>query len=176
MQLLLRNNFNITKKEYFEIIKKKTATLFSCVARTGATLSGSKFEKELALYGLNLGIAFQIIDDLDDILGDEKVMGKPAGQNIIDGEMTLPIIMLIKKLKNNERKDVIKSLANPNKQNIINIHNILLETDTIQHCKIMAHTYINKAKRNLEKIPDSRYKVCLYGLTVLLEKKIEGYN
>ncbi len=92
-QLLNRHNPNITEANYLEVVRRKTACLFSAAAETGALLSKActpAAQHALATYGLHLGIAFQIIDDLLDYTSNE--MGKNKGDDLVEGRATLPLI------------------------------------------------------------------------------------
>ena len=87
----LAESFNTNKEAYFDMIYKKTSSLIEASASAAALLSGRE-HKNLALYGRNLGIAFQIVDDLLDILQDEERLGKPAMSDLKEGKVTLPYI------------------------------------------------------------------------------------
>lgn len=84
----------VSEERYLDIISKKTASLFEACGRLGAVLAGAAPEQEedLAAFGLNLGLAFQVRDDLLDLVGDERELGKPVLSDIREGRMTLPLI------------------------------------------------------------------------------------
>jgi octaprenyl-diphosphate synthase len=96
-QLTKNGDADITEDEHFEIIRRKTAYLFGGCAQIGGMLGGVTAERERALqeYGFNLGIAFQIVDDLLDFTGDLQALGKPVGADLREGKMTLPLIHLL---------------------------------------------------------------------------------
>ncbi len=106
--ILLSNEFNISKERYLEMIYKKTASLIEASAASAALLANKDY-KIYAKYGKNLGIAFQMIDDILDIISDEKKLGKPAMHDLKEGKMTLPYIYLYKEL-NEDDKNRLKSL------------------------------------------------------------------
>lgn len=89
-------DLTISKEEYLEIIELKTARLFSCCMAIPAILEGApeKTVQALGSYGISIGLAFQIVDDCLDYLSDEKTLGKPVGQDLKEGKVTLPLIML----------------------------------------------------------------------------------
>jgi octaprenyl-diphosphate synthase len=95
-QLTKTGDVDITEDEHFDIIRRKTAYLFAGCAQIGGMLGGSTEEQQKALwdYGFNLGVAFQIVDDLLDYTADEAVLGKPIGSDLREGKITLPIIRL----------------------------------------------------------------------------------
>jgi octaprenyl-diphosphate synthase len=98
-QLTKNGDASITEEEHFEIIRRKTAYLFSGCAEIGGVLGDATPEQRTALreYGFNLGIAFQIVDDVLDYMADEAVLGKPIGGDLREGKVTLPVILLLQK-------------------------------------------------------------------------------
>ena len=98
-QLTKTGDATITEDEHFEIIRRKTAHLFSGCAEIGGLLGDATLEQRVALreYGFNLGIAFQIVDDVLDYMADESALGKPIGGDLREGKVTLPIILLLQK-------------------------------------------------------------------------------
>ena len=96
-QLTKTGDVDISEEEHFEIIRRKTAYLFGGCAQIGGMLGGVTREQELALreYGFNLGIAFQLVDDLLDYTADEMALGKPVGGDLREGKITLPAIYLL---------------------------------------------------------------------------------
>jgi len=98
-QLTKTGNADITEEEHLEIIRRKTAFLFSGCAEIGAALGGAPAEQRTALrdYGFDLGLAFQIVDDVLDYMADESVLGKPIGGDLREGKVTLPIILLLQR-------------------------------------------------------------------------------
>jgi octaprenyl-diphosphate synthase len=98
-QLTKTGDVTITEQEHFEIIRRKTAFLFSGCAEIGGLLGTCTPEQRVALrdYGFDLGIAFQIVDDVLDFTADETALGKPIGGDLREGKVTLPIIFLLEK-------------------------------------------------------------------------------
>ena len=96
-QLTKNGDADITEEEHFDIIRRKTAYLFGGCAQIGGMLGQVNSEQEQALreYGFNLGIAFQLVDDLLDFTGDAAALGKPVGGDLREGKMTLPLIHLL---------------------------------------------------------------------------------
>ena len=128
----LAQNFNTDIDLYLSMIYKKTASLIEASAKSAAILSG-KDKDAYAIYGRNLGIAFQIVDDILDIVSDEEKLGKPAMNDFKEGKVTLPYIYLYNSL-NEKDKDILKSLfkkeANPEEKEWIK--NKMMETNSIQ--------------------------------------------
>ena len=103
-----------TEKEYITMIGKKTAALFDVSCAMGAICATNKPEdiSNLSAFGRNLGIAFQITDDLIGVMGDPKITKKPVGNDLREGKKSLPILMAIKLAKGNERKIILKAFGN----------------------------------------------------------------
>ena len=98
-QLTKTGDATITEEEHFEIIRRKTAFLFAGCAEIGGLLGNVTAAQRAALrdYGFNLGIAFQIVDDVLDYMADERALGKPIGGDLREGKVTLPVILLLQR-------------------------------------------------------------------------------
>jgi octaprenyl-diphosphate synthase len=96
-QLTKNGVVELTEEEHFDIVRRKTAYLFAGCARIGGMLGPTTREQQEALwdYGFNIGMAFQIVDDLLDFTGEEVALGKPVGGDLREGKMTLPVIHLL---------------------------------------------------------------------------------
>ncbi len=105
LQIHNRGNLDLSMDEYLEIIEKKTAVLYRAACEVGARYAGGSDEDvhALATYGLELGMAFQIVDDVLDLIGDERVVGKSLGTDLARGKLTLPLIHF---LENGPKDDV----------------------------------------------------------------------
>ena len=97
LQLTLLGRTDISEEQYFDVIARKTAYLFSACCEIGALLGGATPEQQASMrdYGMNLGMAFQLIDDVLDFTSTEDVLGKPAGADLIEGKVSLPLILLL---------------------------------------------------------------------------------
>jgi octaprenyl-diphosphate synthase len=97
LQLTLLGRADVTEEQYFDVLRRKTAYLFGACCEIGAILGGATPEERRALadYGLNLGTAFQLVDDLLDFTSDEGALGKAAGVDLLEGKLTLPLIYLL---------------------------------------------------------------------------------
>src|SRR5215467_1417605 len=97
LQLTLLGRTDISEEQYFDVIARKTAFLFSACCEIGSLLGGATPTRQQMLrdYGMNLGIAFQLIDDVLDFTGSEDVLGKPAGADLVEGKISLPLIFLL---------------------------------------------------------------------------------
>ena len=99
LQLTLLSRTDISEEQYFDVIARKTAYLFSACCEIGALLGGATptEQKMLRDYGMNLGIAFQLVDDVLDFTSSQDVLGKPAGADLIEGKVSLPLIFLLQR-------------------------------------------------------------------------------
>jgi octaprenyl-diphosphate synthase len=99
LQLTLIGRSDISEEQYFDVIARKTAYLFSACCEIGALLGGAEADTQGMLrdYGMNLGTAFQLIDDLLDFTGSEETLGKPSGADLLEGKVSLPLIFLLQR-------------------------------------------------------------------------------
>jgi octaprenyl-diphosphate synthase len=97
LQLTLLGRTDVSEEQYFDVIARKTAYLFSACCAIGALLGGANPEQQALMrdYGMNLGTAFQLIDDVLDFTSSESVLGKPAGADLVEGKISLPLILLL---------------------------------------------------------------------------------
>jgi octaprenyl-diphosphate synthase len=174
-QVTQRDNYDLTKDVYISIVSKKTASLFSACCRIGAVLAGaqSQVTDALAGYGLNMGIAYQIIDDYRDVIDLPDRLGKDPGQDILLGEMTLPIMNLLA-IAQGEKKarltDLLKAELSP--ETMDKIRQEFLGSDAAAVTRKTIMDYIGKAKDSLDPVPDSEFKTSLSGLMDILATKI----
>ena len=112
MDVEMAKSFNADEKKYLEMLYLKTATLIEAAAASAALLAG-KEKEPYALYGRNLGLSFQIIDDILDIISDEKTLGKPAMNDYVEGKTTLPYIYLFDALDDAEKERLLALHAKP---------------------------------------------------------------
>ena len=112
LQLTLLGRTDITEEQYFDVIARKTAYLFSACCEIGAVLGGADpaTQSKLRDYGMNLGIAFQLVDDLLDFTSTNDVLGKPAGADLVEGKVSLPLIFLLQ--RDAEMRGLIQSVIN----------------------------------------------------------------
>jgi len=115
-QLMRKGSLDLTEAEYMEIIKRKTAVLFQGTCRAGALIANVSQTKETALsdYGFNLGIAFQMVDDLLDYTLDTATLGKEVGADLKEGKLTLPVIYSLKSADEKDRIRMENIIKNKN--------------------------------------------------------------
>src|SRR5439155_14745872 len=99
LQLTLLGRTDLSEEQYFDVIARKTAYLFSACCEIGSLLGRATPAQQTILrdYGMNLGVAFQLIDDLLDFTSSQDVLGKPAGADLIEGKVSLPLILLLQR-------------------------------------------------------------------------------
>lgn len=169
LQVCERDNLDLLKERYLLIVRKKTASLFAASAEVGASISNTQQSLQNALkeYGLNFGIAFQIIDDYLDLIGEEKELGKRPGQDIEAGEATLPILNLWESISEEERKESEKLLfsVKGRKLALRKIRKKLFESGAAVKTKGTAEFFVNLAKAKIGLLVSSDYKESLFKLT-----------
>ena len=156
----------VNTQDYFSRIAKKTGILLAACCQSGAILAGALSE-EMSLmreYGINLGYAYQITDDILDISGDTKALGKPVGADLINGNITLPILYL---LNNPIYGNWLREIMNTRKVTGLGLQSIkeaLICSGCMEQAYATATDCIDKAKSSLDTIPPSPYKSTLLNL------------
>ena len=156
----------VSIESYLRRIGGKTASLFATAAETGAVLSSASEEDVAALrdYGLNLGLAFQIADDILDFEGDEKVAGKPVGTDLSQGVITLPAILLAGRFPDQAR--VIAALGrNRDPEKIKEAVGLVRASSIIDEANEIAEAHCRQARQALSALPDIAARRALAELT-----------
>ena len=158
-QLTKNGVVDLTEDEHFDILRRKTAYLFAGSAKIGGMLGPTTREQQDALwdYGMNIGMAFQIADDVLDFTGDEVVLGKPVGGDLREGKVTLPVIHLLQ--RDNARADTLirKVVAERNVtiEDWREIRSLLAQSRSTEYARRVASDYIERAKKALYAFPPS---------------------
>jgi octaprenyl-diphosphate synthase len=158
-QLTKNGVVDLTEDEHFDIMRRKTAYLFAGSAKIGAMLGPTTREQQEALwdYGLNIGMAFQIADDVLDFTGEEVVLGKPVGGDLREGKVTLPIIHLL--TKGDARADALIRKVVAERSVTIEewreIRALLAQARSTEYARRIASEYIERAKKALYAFPPS---------------------
>ena len=169
LQLALKGNPDISEEDYMEIITGKTATLMSAACMSGALLgNAAQGEVEaLANFGLKLGRAFQIADDILDYMAEEKALGKSLGKDIEEGKITLPLIYLLKKTSHDEAEKLKVIIKNEKLSgaDLIYIQELLNKYKSIEQSYATAAAIIKEAGAELNIFEDSMEKASLLALS-----------
>jgi octaprenyl-diphosphate synthase len=164
---LTKNGFvDLSEDEHFEIIRRKTAYLFAGSARIGGMLGpGTNTEQEDALwdYGMNIGMAFQLVDDLLDFTGEEGALGKPVGGDLREGKMTLPVIHLLG--SGDARAEILIHKIVKDRDASMDdwreLRNLLAQHRSIDYARRVATDFVERAKEALQIFPASAEREAL---------------
>jgi octaprenyl-diphosphate synthase len=164
LQLTHRGNIDITEEEHLDIVHAKTAYLFSAAAEIGAIIGGASPTEQAAMreYGLNVGIAFQLVDDLLDFTASEDKLGKPVASDLRDGKLTLPAIWLNHRGSDNDRENIRSVVAGGLKPTVSNeILESMQRMEILDQAHREAERYARLALDAAEKLRDSVYRDAL---------------
>ncbi|HEX5432414.1 MAG TPA: polyprenyl synthetase family protein [Bryobacteraceae bacterium] len=172
LQLDRIGKIGVTEADYMELIDRKTASLFSACARLGALAQGADeaCETKLGEYAWNLGIAFQLIDDVLDFTSREKVLGKPVGNDLREGKVTLPLIYALESASPEERRLIETVLADGayDQAPFGKILQVLHRYEGIERAQQRAQAFTEKARGIIGEFPDSPYQRALLAITDLV--------
>ena len=164
-QLMRKGSLDLTEAEYMEIIKRKTAVLFQGTCRAGALIANVSLKKETALsdYGFNLGIAFQMVDDLLDYTLDTATLGKEVGADLKEGKLTLPVIYALKSADEKDRTHMENIIKNKNfsVNDFKTLIRMIDKYDGQLHTQNLATEYVQNAKDALAIFQNSKTKEVL---------------
>ncbi len=166
LQLLHVHNPDTDEAHYFEVIRRKTAELFRAATELGAVIAGC-IEPEiqaLAEYGLNLGLAYQLIDDVLDYSADTAELGKNIGDDLAEGKPTLPLIYALQKAAPKEQALIRAAILGEGETDLSAIQAAIKNTGALEYTQQMAEQKIARAIACLEPVPASEYKTALINL------------
>ena len=165
VQMERLGRIDVTEADYIELVDRKTAGLFSACARLGATISGGSDEVEARLgeYAWNLGMAFQLIDDVLDFTAQESVLGKPVGGDLREGKVTLPVIYALEACAPAEREIIETVLEQRSYDSVAfaSVLDLLQRTGGIERARERAHAFADQSRAILATFPDSPYQRAL---------------
>lgn len=155
MQVANRGNWALSEDEYLEMIRRKTASLIGASCLLGARYAGADeaVEQRLHRFGVSLGIAFQIVDDLLDITGDETVVGKSLGRDVDKGKLTLPLIHFLRTSDEGRRAQMLALLRGDDADRQERIARVLAQSDSMDYAGATAHAYVNAALESISALP-----------------------
>src|SRR5438128_5089417 len=167
LQLLNSGNPDVDEPRYLEVIQRKTAKLFEAAAQIGAVLSNAAppLEAALARYGMHLGTAFQLIDDVLDYTGDHFAIGKNLGDDLAEGKPTLPLIRALA-VGTAEESDLIRgAITSGRLADFGPVLASLRRTGALDYARACAETETERAASCLEALPPSSYRETLLEFT-----------
>jgi octaprenyl-diphosphate synthase len=175
LQLERIGRIEVTEADCMELVDRKTACLFSVCAKLGALVAGadSQTEERLGDYAWNLGMAFQLVDDLLDFTAHEKVLGKPVGNDLREGKVTLPLVYALEQASVEERRRVETILRERNYERVPfpKILAMVERYQGIARVKERAQAFTEKARGIMSEFPDSPYQRALYSITELVTER-----
>ena len=175
IQLERIGKIDVSEADYMELVDRKTASLFSACARLGALAGGSDDSAEMRLgeYAWNLGIAFQLVDDVLDFTSRESVLGKPVGNDLREGKITLPLIYALESATPEQRAMVATVLEDGNYDRVPfkQILAVIREHNGIKRARERAQAFTEKARVIIAEFPDSAYQRALAAVTDLVTER-----
>jgi octaprenyl-diphosphate synthase len=174
-ELIRTNDLSVSEENYLSIVARKTASLIAAATRIGALLGNAPQEKEeaLAQFGMDVGIAFQLVDDNLDYTSKEEEFGKKIGIDLQDGKITLPLIFTLKQCRDEERAFVRKIIEpSPMTQgDFFKVLEIINRYQGVQYTWARAKEYVDRAKEYLRLFPQSREREGLEALADYVLKR-----
>jgi octaprenyl-diphosphate synthase len=167
LEIEQNGNLRVTEEDHLDTIRRKTADLFAACTRIGAILgeAGEERERALGSYGLNLGLCFQMVDDLLDFTGEEETLGKPVANDLREGKVTLPVIFLLRRdgKAAAKVKPVLedRAFSRVSREEIVRMAR---ECGALDDARGMAERYADLARRDLLAFDPSPYRDALEAL------------
>ena len=175
LQLTLLGRTDITEDQYLDVLERKTAYLFSACCEVGALLGDAGDRQRAALrdYGMNLGTAFQLIDDLLDFSSTDDRLGKAAGVDLLEGKLTLPLIYLMQ--TGDSARELVQTVVGEGSYTTVERRELIeavARTGALKRARERACEYASAARDCLEVLPESEYVDCLRSIpTYVLERE-----
>ena len=175
LQLERIGRIDVTEADCMELVDRKTACLFSVCARLGAISGGADVhtQEKLGEYAWNLGMAFQLVDDMLDFTAREKTLGKPVGGDLREGKVTLPLVYALERATPGERSIVENVLTRRDYQQapFSRILDLLTRHQGIERVKDRAQAFTDKARQIMQEFPESPYQRALLAVTDLVTER-----
>ncbi|MDB5294184.1 MAG: Trans-hexaprenyltranstransferase [Phycisphaerales bacterium] len=175
LQLDNRNNLDLNEPTYLDIIARKTAALTAACCRLGAAFAGADAETadRMEEYGLALGTAFQIQDDILDLTGDPRDVGKTLGIDVEKGKLTLPLIHFLRTAPAEHRALLRSLLTEPNPDKAEKIRNLILPGDSLRYARDRARALVDRARSCLLDLPDTEARHALDAMAEFVVARAE---
>ena len=169
LQLMNINDPKVSEDSYYQVIERKTAILFAAATQLGAVLYGAsvQVEKGLRQYGLQLGIAFQLIDDALDYAANAEDMGKNVGDDLAEGKPTLPLIYALTQSNDSDQALIRKAIEQGGLEDLEQVLSVVKSTNAIEYTYQAAEKAVKRAIDALTPLPNSKFKTALVELAKL---------
>ena len=166
LQLMNCNDPETTQARYMEVIRFKTAKLFEAATQVGAVLAHrtASLEADLAAYGMHLGTAFQLIDDVLDYRADSDTIGKNVGDDLAEGKPTLPIIFALSQATPEQTAHLSQVIRQGDRDQLDSVLDIIKSTGAVEFTERVAHQEVEQAKLRLAALDDTDYKTAMLAL------------
>lgn len=175
LQLERIGHIEISEADCMQLVDRKTACLFSVCAKLGAVSSNASNEVQdkLGEYAWNLGMAFQLVDDLLDFTSREETLGKPVGGDLREGKVTLPLVYALERATPEEREMVATILRQRNYDEVpfSRIYSMVKKYRGIERVKERAQAFTEQARQIISEFPESRYQRALLAVTELVTER-----
>ena len=157
MQLMHSGDADLTEAAYVEVIQRKTAKLFEAATRLGAVIADADADREdaLARYGMHLGTAFQLVDDVLDYSGEAAQIGKSLGDDLAEGKMTLPLIRALEVGDAREAAIIRGAIERGHLADFKPVMDVLARTDALEYARLRAIRESEAARACVAALPDS---------------------
>jgi len=174
MQFSDVGNLSITEERYMEVIRCKSALLFQAAAQSGAVLGGGNPEQVAALrnFGLEFGMAYQLVDDWLDYAGDAKFMGKNAGDDLAEGKLTLPLIFTLANGASAQVDLVRESLITRSAARLDDVLGVVKACGALDYTRAAALRHSQRAMQCLEVLPNNEYREALGAFTEFAQARM----
>lgn len=169
-----RDPSGMSRSDYFKILQMKTGELFSLSCDLGAFLNGAGAERRLELgqFGMALGTAYQVFDDCLDLFGSERVAGKSLGTDLVQGKLTLPVLLLLERVNASEREQVRAWLGHWHPDHFAALRQRLEESGVLEDTVSVVQEYLGIAMKALRRLPASEGRQGLDRLVLYLEQQM----
>lgn len=176
LQTQRRFDLNVTKKDYFKMIEMKTGALFAAASKLAAVLSGTPGTVSDAMfdYGMKLGTAYQIYDDVVDLIGSEDQIGKTLGTDLAKGKLTLPILNLLERASPRQREQLSRRIIEQEPLDLPVLVGIAEYEGSMSDALDTASHLVAEARESLLILDDSESRDAMHNITLFVDQLLES--
>lgn len=173
LQLLNVHNADITDEDYLKVIHYKTAKLFEAATQLGAIISKASSDDEtaLSLYGMHLGTAFQLVDDILDLSGNSDEIGKNLGDDLAEGKPTLPLLYAMRNSSTEQSQLIRNAIEQGGLEHLPQVIEAVRNSGALAHVKKLAEIEAEKCCQAIAHFPESRFKQAMFALAEFSVKR-----